>query len=144
MIACSGRDPETYTVHERPLRTVDSLPRVGIRDLARDRGRFFRPGGQRSPLRRLGERFLIDIPLGPKLVVTSSPQDAKAVFSDRDGLLSFGQLLRRFTPHEALFGSDAFIFLDGEAHVQEKRKIAPPLHGKALKSYEREIGRAHV
>jgi cytochrome P450 len=137
MTASTGRDPETYPVHEGPLRALDTLPRVGIRDLARDRGRFFRPGGQRSPLRGHGERFLIDIPLGPKLVVTSSPRDAKAVFSDRDGTLSFGQLLRRFTPHEALFGSDAFIFLEGEAHVQEKRKIAPPLHGKALKSYER-------
>jgi cytochrome P450 len=136
MSASTGRDPETYTVHERPMRTLDTLPRVGIRDLARDRGRFFRPGGQRSPLRGLGDRFLIDVPLGPKLVVTSSPHDAKAVFSDRDGTLSFGQLLRRFTPHERLFGSDAFIFLEGEAHVQEKRRIAPPLHGKALKSYE--------
>jgi cytochrome P450 len=102
----------------------------------RDHGRFFRPGKRRSPLWELGERFLIDLPLGPKLVVTSSPQDVKAVFADRDGALSFGQLLRRFTPHESLFGSDAFIFLDGEAHVQERRKIAPALHGKALKSYE--------
>jgi cytochrome P450 family 135 len=136
MTAGAGRDPETYTVHERPLRTLDTLPRVGIGGLARDRGRFFRPNGQRSPLRGLGDRFLIDVPLGPKLVVTSSPEDAKAIFADRDGALSFGQLLRRFTPHERLFGSDAFIFLDGEAHLEEKRKIAPPLHGKALRSYE--------
>jgi cytochrome P450 family 135 len=137
MTAGTGRDPETYTVHQRPLRTLDTLPRVGIWDLARDHGRFFRPGGRRSPLWELGERFLIAVPQGPKVVVTSSPQDAKAVFSDRDGALSFGQLLRRFTPHESLFGSDAFVFLDGEAHVQERRKIAPALHGKVLKSYER-------
>jgi cytochrome P450 len=129
----AGRDPETDTVHEP---TLDTLPRVGIRGLVRDRGRFFRPLGQHSPLRGLGDRFLIDIPLGPKLVVTSSPQDARAVFAEHDGALSFGQLLSRFTPHELLFGSDAFIFLDGQAHVQEKRKIAPPLHGNALRSYE--------
>jgi cytochrome P450 len=137
MTAGSGRDPEPDAVHQRPPRTLDALPRVGIWDLARDHGRFFRPGGRRSPLWEHCERFLITVPLGPKLVVTSSPQDAKAVFSDRDGALSFGQLLRRFTPHESLFGSDAFIFLDGEAHVQERRKIAPALHGKVLKSYER-------
>jgi hypothetical protein len=137
MTAGTGRDPETYTAHERPLRTLDTLPRVGIRDLARDRGRFYKPNGRRSALWELGERFVIAVPPGPKLVVTSSPQDARAVFSDRDGALSFGQLLRRFTPHESLFGSDAFIFLDGEAHVQERRKIAPALHGKVLKSYER-------
>src|ERR1700748_2114019 len=114
MTAGTGRDPETYPVHERPLpalapepypvherplRALDTLPRVGIRDLARDRGRFYKPNGRHSPLWELGERFLIDFPVGPKLVVTSSPQDAKAVFSDRDGTLSFGELLRRFTPH---------------------------------------------
>src|ERR1700739_2063950 len=137
MTAGTGRDPETYPVHERPLRALDTLPRVGIRDLARDRGRFFRPGGQRSPLRGLGDRFLIDIPLGPKLVVTSSPRDAKAVFSDRDGTLSFGELLRRFTPHESLFGSDAFIFLDGGAHVQERRKVAAALDVKVAEASER-------
>jgi cytochrome P450 family 135 len=137
MATSTGRDPETNSVHERPLRTLDTLPRVGIRDLARDRGRFYKPNGRPSPLWELGERFLIDFPLGPKLVVTSSPQDARAIFADRDGALSFGELLRRFTPHESLFGSDAFIFLDGEAHVRERRKIAPALHGKVLKSYER-------
>ena len=120
----------------RPLRSIDTLPRIGLRGLARDRGRFFRPFGQTSPLRGIGEQFLIDIPFGPKMVVTSSPDDAKAVFADREGILSFGELMKRFSPHEKLFGSDAFIFLEGEAHMEEKRKVAPPLHGKALKSYE--------
>ena len=121
---------------QRPLRNIHTLPRVGVPGLARDRGRFFRPLGQHSPLRGLGEQFLIDIPWGPKMVVTSSPEDARAVFADREGALSFGELMRRFSPHEKLFGSDAFIFLEGEAHMEEKRKVAPPLHGKALKSYE--------
>ncbi len=120
----------------QPLRSLDSLPHVGLRGLARDRGRFFRPLGLQSPLRGVGERFVIDMPFGPKMLVTSSPEDAKAVFGDRDGALSFGELMKRFSPHEKLFGSDAFIFLEGEAHMEEKRKVAPPLHGKALKSYE--------
>jgi cytochrome P450 family 135 len=132
MTAGAGHDPTP----QRPLRNIHTLPRVGVRGLARDRGRFFRPLGQQSPLRGLGEQFLIDIPWGPKMVVTSSPEDAKAVFADREGALSFGELLRRFSPHERLFGSDAFIFLEGDAHMDEKRKVAPPLHGKALKSYE--------
>ncbi|MBO0879391.1 MAG: cytochrome P450 [Mycobacterium sp.] len=137
MTAGSGRDSEAHTVHEGPLRTLDTLPRVKFRHLARDRGRFYKPNGRRSRLWEGGERFLVDVPVGPKLIVTSSPQDAKAIFADRDGALSFGELLRRFTPHESLFGSDAFVFLDGEAHVRERRKIAPALHGKVLKSYER-------
>ena len=142
MTASTGREPETHTADGRPLQTLDTLPRVGIRDLARDRGRFLRPGRPRSPLWALGDRFLIDLSLGPKVVVTSSPQDAKAVFSDRDRALSFGEMLRRFTPHEPLFGSDAYIFLEGEAHLNEKRRIAPPLHGKVLKSYERAMADA--
>lgn len=133
----TGRRPDTDPVHERPLHTPDTLPRVGVWDLARDHGRFYKPNGRRSPLWTRGERFLIDVPRGPKVVVTSCPQDAKAIFTDRDGALSFGELLRRFTPHESLFGNDAFIFRDGQAHVAERRKIAPPLHGQALKSYER-------
>src|SRR4029077_13250024 len=32
--------------------------------------------------------------------------------------------------------------LEGEAHLNEKRKIAPPLHGKVLKSYERAMADA--
>lgn len=111
-------------------------PTVGLRDLLRDRGRFFRPYGRNSPLRGLGERFLVDGAFGPQMLVTSSPLDAKAVFTDRQEALSFGEMLRRFTPHEALFGSDAFVFFEGEAHHSERRSIAPALHGKALKSYE--------
>jgi cytochrome P450 len=135
MSAGAGQEPTP----QRSRRTISTLPRVGVGGLVRDRGRFFRPLGQHSPLRGIGEQFLIDIPFGPKMVVTSSPDDAKAVFADRDGALSFGELLKRFSPHERLFGSDAFIFLEGEAHMVEKRKVAPPLHGTALKSYEQAI-----
>jgi hypothetical protein len=63
MTDSTGRDPETYTVHEPPLRTLDTLPRVGIWDLARDHGRFYKPNGRRSPLWGLGKRFLIGVPL---------------------------------------------------------------------------------
>ncbi len=145
MTASTGGDDETHTAPEHPqssldtgpLSSLDILPRVGIRELARDHGRLFRPGRQHSPLWGLGDRFVIDVHAGPKVVMTSCPQDAKAVFADRDGALSFGEVLRRFTPHEALFGSDAYIFREGEAHLTERRKIAPPLHGKVLRSYER-------
>src|SRR6201999_3931326 len=132
MTTGAGHDP---TPQHAP-RSMHALPRVGVRGLARDRGRFFRPLGQHSPLRDLGERFLIDIPWGPKMVVTSSPEDARAVFADREGALSFGELMRRFSPQKKLWGSAAFRFLEGEAQMEEKRKVAPPLHGKALKSSE--------
>ena len=137
MTTSTGSEPGSRNAQERPVRTLETLPRVGIRDFARDRGRFARPGRPRSPLWGMGDRVLIDFPVGPTVVLTSDPEDAKAVFANRDGALSFGEMLRRFTPHEPLFGSDAYIFREGDEHLKERRKVAPPLHGKALKSYER-------
>ena len=137
MIASTGGEPKSRKAQEHPLRALDTLQRVGVRDFARDRGRFARPERTRSPLWAMGDRVLIDFPVGPTVVLTSHPEDAKAIFSNRDGALSFGEMLRRFTPHEPLFGSDAYIFCEGEAHLKERRKIMPPLHGNALKSYER-------
>ena len=136
MAASTGGEPGSREAQEHPMRTLESLPRVGVRALARDRGRFARPGRPRSPLWGMGDRVLIDFPVGPTVVLTSDPEDARAVFSNRDGALSFGEMLRRFTPHEPLFGSDAYIFREGDEHLKERRKVAPPLHGKALRSYE--------
>jgi cytochrome P450 family 135 len=137
MTASGGGEPGSREAQQQPLRTLDSLPRVRVRDFARDRGRFARPERPRSPLWGMGDRVLIDFPVGPTVVLTSDPDDARAVFGNRDGALSFGEMLRRFTPHEPLFGSDAYIFREGDEHLSERRKVAPPLHGKALKSYER-------
>ncbi len=112
------------------------LPQAGLRDVATGLQLYFRPGTYRSPLRRLGERFVVDLPGVPTLLVTCSPEDAKAMFTDRDGALSLGRALHRLTPHPVLFGGDSLIFLEGEEHVRERRKMAPPFHGEMMKSYE--------
>lgn len=117
------------------LGSLDALARAGLRQ-ARGIPAYFRPGAHRSSLRALGERFVLDVPGFPTSVLTCSPEDARAVFSDHSGALSFGAMLRRLTPHEPLFGADAFIFLEGEQHVRERRRIVPPFHGQALRSYE--------
>jgi len=101
--------------------------------------RYFRPGTDRSPLRRLGDRFFIEAPGLPKLLVTCSPSDAKLMFTERDGALSLGEALNRFSPHQVLFGSDNVIFLEGQEHAQERRRLAPPFHGEMMKSYEQAI-----
>jgi hypothetical protein len=56
MTAGTGSDPETYTVHGGKLRTLDTLPRVGIRNLAHERGRYFWPGGKGWPLTQFADR----------------------------------------------------------------------------------------
>jgi cytochrome P450 len=118
---------------------LDSLPKAGLRGAVGGLQRYFRPGAHRSPLHRLGERFVVDVPGLPKLLVTRSPDDAKPILTDRDGSLSLGQALHRFTPHPVLFGDDSLIFLEGGDHARERRKVAPPFHGELMKSYEREM-----
>ena len=75
----------------------------------------------------------------PKLLVTCSPDDAKAMFTERDGALSLGEALNRFSPHQVLFGADNVIFLEGDEHTRERRTLAPPFHGEMMKSYEQAI-----
>jgi cytochrome P450 len=115
---------------------VARVPRAGLRDVATGLQRHFRPGAHRGPLRRLGERCVIDLPGSPTLFVTCSPEDAKAILSDRDGALSLGRALHRLTPHPVLFGGDSLIFLEGDEHVRERRLMAPPFHGQMMRSFE--------
>jgi cytochrome P450 len=121
-----------------PLELAE-LPQPGLRDATLGLQAHFRPGAQGSALSRLGERFAIDRPGVPKLLVTSSPDDAKAILTDRSGALSLGHALHRLTPHPVLFGADSLIFLDGDEHVRERRALGPPFHGEMMRSYEEEI-----
>jgi cytochrome P450 len=114
----------------------DGVPRAGLLDSARGLQAHFRPGAHRGPLRRLGERCVVDVPGAPPLLITSSPDDAKAILANRDGVLSLGRALHRTTPHPVLFGDDSLIFLEGAEHVQERRRLAPPFHGQMMRSFE--------
>src|SRR3954451_13118610 len=120
---------------EAPI-TIDSLPRARLPDVALGARAFFRPGAARSRLARLGERFTVDLPGLPPVVMTWSPEDAKAILTDRDGALSLGQMLHRGTPHPVLFGGDSLIFLEGEENVRERRRMGPPFHGQMMTAYE--------
>jgi cytochrome P450 len=115
---------------------MDEVPRASLRDALTGLQRYFRPGTHRSPLRRLGDRFFVEMPGLPKLLVTCSPDDARTMFTERDGVLSLGEALNRFSPHQVLFGADNVIFLEGEEHARERRKLGPPFHGQMMKSYE--------
>ena len=120
----------------RRARPFEGVPRAGLRDVASGLQRHFRPGAHRGPLSRLGDRFLVDLPGALTLFVTSSPDDAKAIVTERTGALSLGPALRRLTPHAVLFGADSLIFLEGEAHVAERRRMAPPFHGQMMRAFE--------
>lgn len=119
--------------------SLDALPRASIADVATGVRRYFRPGTERSSLRRLGDRFVVDLPGVPTLVMTCSPADAKAILANRDAALSLGPVLHRWTPHPVLFGADSLIFLEGEDHARERRRLNPPFHGQMMASYEEAI-----
>jgi cytochrome P450 len=123
---------------EAPI-TIDSLPRASLRDVALGVRAYFRPGAARSRLARLGDRCVVDLPGLPPVLMTRSPEDAKAILVNRDGALSLGQMLHRWTPHPVLFGGDSLIFLEGEEHVAERRRIGPPFHGRSMTAYEEPI-----
>ncbi|OBJ70564.1 cytochrome P450 [Mycobacterium sp. 1274756.6] len=127
----------TTTVSD--IRPLQCLPRVGFRSGAGDIGALLRPGAANSPLSRLGERLFVDMPMFPPVLVTRSAADVRAVLTDRDDEYSFGQLLRRMTAHDVLFGADEFIFLEGEEHLAERKRLFPPFNGRALRSYEDDI-----
>lgn len=133
MSATSTNAPSAATTGISAFR---ALPRAGLRDVAGGLQRYFRPDTERSPLRRLGDRFVVDLPGLPRLLVSCSPEDAKVILADREQALSLGQALHRMTPHPVLFGGDSLIFLEGDEHTRERRKLAPPFHGTLMKSHE--------
>ncbi|HET7051717.1 MAG TPA: hypothetical protein VFI54_25830, partial [Solirubrobacteraceae bacterium] len=98
------------------MASTDSLPRpAGVRMAI---GRWFVPQSFLRWTDRTPERYLVKAPLAPTLLMTSSSEDCRAIFTERDGKLLFGEALRRFAPHEAMFGHDAISSLDGDEHTR--------------------------
>jgi cytochrome P450 len=113
---------------------IGSLPRPVVARVAI--GRWFAPQSFLRWTDRTPERYLVKVPLAPALLMTSSAEDCRAIFTERDGKLLFGEALRRFAPHEAMFGHDAISSLDGDDHTRFRRRLTGAFHGKALRGYE--------
>jgi hypothetical protein len=113
------------------------VPRAGGR--LRGLQRWFVPHSFVGWTESAPERYVMDLPLAPLVLLTCSPDDCRAVFTERDGALLFGEGLRRFAPHEAMFGHDAIAALDGEDHTRFRRQLTAAFHGEALKGYEEGI-----
>ena len=125
--------PSTMT---RPVTTLDDLPRPRSHSLAGWATFWMKPEVARQQFATLGERFVLDIPLLPKMLWTTSPDDVRAVFQDKSKALSFGAGLRRMAPHEILFGERIMDWWASDDHTAVRRKVAPAFMGKALQGYE--------
>ncbi len=109
--------------------------------------RWFRPQRFVRWTDAVPERYVIDLPLASPILLTCSPEDCRAIFTERDGSLLFGEGLRRLAPHEPMFGHDAIEALDGEEHTRFRRRLTAAFHGEALRGYERgivEVTERHV
>jgi cytochrome P450 family 135 len=125
----------TTTPTTRQVTTLDTLPRPNS-SLAAWAKLFFAPETARQQLAGLGERFVLDVPLLPTMLWTSSPDDLRAVFQDKTRALSFGTALRRLAPHELTFGERIMTWWASDNHTEVRRKITPAFMGKALQGYE--------
>lgn len=104
-------------------------------------GRWFVPHSFLQWTGRAPERYVVKAPLVPALLLTCSVEDCRAIFTEREGRLLFGEALRRFAPHEAMFGHDAIGSLDGDDHNRFRRHLTAAFHGEALRGYEEVIAR---
>jgi cytochrome P450 family 135 len=116
--------PPTVAPPRRNLRAID---------------RWIAPQRFRNWTDTTPDRYLLGLPLAPELLLTSDPEDARAIFTERDGALQFGEGLRRLAPHEPMFGHDALDVLDGPQHTRVRRQLTAAFHGEALRGYERRI-----
>ena len=115
-------------------RRMRSLP-AGLRHTER----LLRPEQVLDWHRGVPARLTLAVPLLPRILLLGDPEDARAVFTERDGALRFGEGLRRLAPHEPMFGHDALDMLDGSDHTHFRRVLTAAFHGDALRGYERGI-----
>jgi hypothetical protein len=80
--------------------------------------------------RRYGDTFTINLPVLGKMVVISDPILVKDVFS------TSSDLIVRPTHLGQVFGPGSTFSLNGAEHLERRRLLLPPFHGKRLSTYE--------
>jgi cytochrome P450 len=80
--------------------------------------------------RRYGSTFTVNLPIYGQTVVISDPILVKDLFS------TSGDLIERPTNLGEVFGPGSTFSLNGDEHLERRRVLVPPFHGKRVKSYE--------
>jgi cytochrome P450 len=80
--------------------------------------------------RRYGSEYTVNLPIFGQTVVISDPALVKDVFS------TSSDLLERPTQLGSVFGPGSTFSLNGGEHLERRRLILPPFHGKRVRTYE--------
>ena len=139
--------PELLSLSLMPLRAVPTslprelqhLPREPYPSAANAARYWLDLPGFIDRLERLGDRFVVNMPMTGPWVGLTDPRDIEAVFRSDSEALYFGEALRMLSPHELVLGPANLTALDGPAHLAKRRLLLPAFHGDALKSYEATI-----
>ena len=80
--------------------------------------------------RRYGSAFTVNLPIFGQTVILNDPALVKELFS------TSGELVERPTNLGGVFGPGSTFSLNGAEHLERRRVLVPPLHGKRVRSYE--------
>ncbi|HEY6780819.1 MAG TPA: cytochrome P450 [Thermoleophilaceae bacterium] len=87
---------------------------------------------QRRLHKRYGDAFTIHVPLFGKTVVVAGPELIKQTFTASPDVLYTGER----SPLRTVLGDSSLLTIDGARHLQQRRLLLPPFHGKRMRSYE--------
>jgi cytochrome P450 len=94
---------------------------------------LLRPTGFLEDCRdRFGEMFTVVLSTGRTIVITSSPQVIKQVFTGDPTQLLAGEANVVLKP---ILGPRSVLTLDGKEHLRQRRLMLPPFHGDRMRGY---------
>ncbi|MGO9451108.1 MAG: cytochrome P450 [Candidatus Binataceae bacterium] len=82
--------------------------------------------------RRYGDWFTLRVPGVAPFVFTCDPHAIREIFQGDGAVFHAGKANR---PLGAFMGERSLLFLDGAAHLHDRRLILPSFHGERMKSY---------
>src|SRR3984885_11112451 len=82
--------------------------------------------------KRYGDSVLIAMPGFGQMVLVSTPEMVKQVYTAKPDVLHAGK-----NPLGEVLGPGSLFSMDEERHLRERRMLLPPFHGDRMRSYER-------
>src|SRR6201996_8844045 len=81
--------------------------------------------------KRYGDSVLIAMPGFGQMVLVTTPELVKQVYTAKPDVLHAGK-----NPLGEILGPGSLFSMDEERHLRERRMLLPPFHGKRMRSYE--------